>query len=179
MQTALFILGQLNDDDVERLIHEGLRHKYAAGEVLIRQGEPNEYLFIVLEGHVSISIAEIGAVGVAGSGEILGEMSMVESRPPSATATAVEDCYVLRLPYTKLRQWVQSDLGFGMRFYRALATVLSARLRRQGLADYNEEIGLLDDTRQKGELDANVLDSLHMAGERFDRLLKKMMTNQR
>ena len=179
MQTALFILGQLNDDDVEWLIREGVRHKYAAGEILIEQGQPNDYLFIVLEGHVSISIAGMGEVNVAGSGEILGEMSMVESRPPSATATAAEDCYVLRLPYVRLHRGVQNDLGFGMRFYRALATVLSARLRRQGLADYNEKTGLLDDEQQKGELDPNVLDSLHMAGERFDRLLKMMMTSRR
>ena len=177
MQKALFILGQLNDDDVEWLIKEGVRHKYAGGARLIEQGKPNEYFFILLEGHVSIAVEGFGEVAVESSGEVLGEMSLIDSRLPSATVTALEDCYVLRVAHETLRRQVREDLGFGMRFYRALATFLSERLRSSQLQlDFDEETPLDPHQEQKGELDVNVLDNIHVAGARFDRLLKRMMS---
>ena len=176
MQKVLFILGQLNDDDVEWLIARGVRARYPEGSRLIDQGRPNEDLFILLEGHVAISVAGVGEVDVAGSGEILGEMSLIDTRPPSATVTAIEDCYALRLSHDELRRQVQDDLGFGMRFYRALATFLSQRLRGERALDFTEETGLAEHQEQEGELDTYVLDNLHVAGARFDRLLKKMMS---
>ena len=39
-----------------------------------------------------------------------------------------------------------------------------------------QEIGLLPGQEQDGELDAYVLDNVQVAGARFDRLLKKMMS---
>ena len=176
MQNILFILGQLNDDDVEWLISEGVRARYAKGERLIEQGRPNEHLFILLEGHAAISVTGVGEVDIATSGEILGEMSLVDTRPPSATVTAIEDCYALRLSHDKLRRQVQIDLGFGMRFYRALATFLSQRLRGRRALEFTEETGLDEHLEQDGELDVFVLDNIHVAGARFDRLLKKMMS---
>lgn len=175
MQKVLFILGQLNDDDVEWLIGQGVRRKVPRGERLIVQDESNDHLYIVLEGHVSVSVKGLGEVDVLGSGEILGEMSMVESRPPSATVTTLEDCYLLALPHAALRQHVQENLGFGMRFFRALAMFLSQRLRHERTPDFDSSIGLLHDQEQDGELDAYVLDSLQMAGARFQRLLRRLM----
>ena len=168
---ALYILGQLNDDDIEWLIAEGDRHKYPRGSRLIEQDGANEYFFILLEGHVSVTIEGMGEVDVAGSGEILGEMSLVDSRASSATVTAIEDCWVLRLTHEELRRHTEQDFGFGMRFYRALTVFLSRRLRSQAFLEFSEEIGLVEGQEQKGELDM-----VHVAGARFDRLLKKMMS---
>ena len=178
MQTILFILGQLNDDDLEWFIERGERRKFPRGATLIEEGEPNDCFFILLEGHVSVSVEGKGEVDVLGSGEVLGEMSLVESRPPSATVTALETCYLLALPHAVLRQHVEEDIGFGMRFYRALATFLSQRLRGEHAAEFDREVGLLADREQEGELDGPVLDTVQMAGARFDRLLKKMMSGR-
>lgn len=176
MQKVLYILGQLNDDDVEWLSDAGERRKYGRDALLIEQGVPNDDLFIVLQGFVAVVVEGVGELHVLGSGEILGEMSLVDSRPPSATVVARGDVYVLSLPFETLRRHVETDLGFGMRFYRALATFLSQRLRNERTPDFNREIGLLADQEQDDELDAYVLDNLQVAGARFDRLLKKMMS---
>ena len=176
MQKILFILGQLNDDDVEWLITEGERRKFPQGVSLIEEGQKNDFLYILLEGYVSVSVEGKGELDVLGAGEVLGEMSLVDSRPPSATVTALEDCYVLALSHRELRGQVEQDHSFGMRFYRALATFLSQRLRTEHAAEFDEDIGLLDGREQEGELDANVLDTVQMAGARFDRLVKKMMS---
>lgn len=176
MQKVLYILGQLNDADVEWLIREGVRRRIPQGAHLIEQNRSNDHLYIMLAGHVSVSVEGLGEVDILGSGEILGEMSMVDSRPPSATVTAVEESDVLSLPHDTLRRHVQEDLGFGMRFFRALAMFLSQRLRHERTPDYDEVVGLLANEEQDGELDALVLDNLQVAGARFNRLLKKMMS---
>ena len=176
MQKVLYILGQLNDADVEWLIREGVRERYAKGEVLIEQGRPNESLFVLLEGHVAVSFQRTGTTEVLGSGEILGEMSLIDARLPSATVTAMEPCYALRLEHAWIRRRVEEDLGFGMRFYRALATFLSHRLRGEQVLPFDAATGLLEGREQTGELDAFVLDNLHVAGARFDRLLKQLMS---
>ena len=152
MQKVLYILGQLNDDDVEWLIERGVRRKIDRGTHLIEQGTSNDHLYIVLQGHVSVQVEGRGEMDVLGSGEILGEMSMVDSRPPSATVVAVEDCHVLSLAHEAIRQHVQDDLGFGMRFFRALATFLSQRLRHERTPDFDEAIGLLAD-QETGDAD--------------------------
>ncbi len=175
MRKALFILGQLNDADVEWLSETGVRRRHGAGEALLEQGEVNEHLFIVLEGHVSISVAG-REVEILGGGELLGEMSMIDTRRSSATVRALDECYTLCVPHEELRRQVQRDLGFGMRFYRALATFLAQRLRNERTPDFTKEIGLLEDQEQDDELDVFVLDNLQVAGERFARLLKKMMS---
>ena len=176
MQKILFILGQLTDVDVEWLIQSGVRRKFPRHTHLIEEGQPNDHFFILLDGHVSVSVDGKGEVDVLGSGEVLGEMSLVDSRPPSATVTALEDCYALTLSHEELRRHVEENHDFGMRFYRALATFLSQRLRGEHAAEFNDEVGLLTDREQEGELDGYVLDTVQMAGARFDRLLKKMMS---
>jgi CRP/FNR family cyclic AMP-dependent transcriptional regulator len=71
------------------------------------------------------------------------------------------------------------DTGFSSRFYRSIAIFLSERMRslvgQMGYGDPSDEtssdLGELD----PDELDANVLDNVHLAGARFERLLAKLM----
>jgi hypothetical protein len=70
-------------------------------------------------------------------------------------------------------QKIESDVAFGCRFYKALAVFLADRLRQMGQrSNANEELDLAGDTISKDELDPAILDSVSMAGERFDRFLK-------
>jgi CRP/FNR family cyclic AMP-dependent transcriptional regulator len=75
-----------------------------------------------------------------------------------------------------LQQKLAADIAFASRFYRALAILLSDRLRAtERRAAYGQEQGLEDEgMRLKDELDVGVLDQLSIAGERFDRLLKSI-----
>ncbi|MEI8394984.1 MAG: cyclic nucleotide-binding domain-containing protein [Rhodospirillaceae bacterium] len=176
MRKVLVILGQLWDEDVEWLAGAGRRVGIPAGRVLIEQGRKTESLYIILDGQVGVSLRNVGEIAVLGSGEILGEMSLVDSRPPSATATAKTDVAVLELSKTALAEKLDSDLGFSARFYKALATFLSERLRGtvQTLG-YGKNSTLDEDEETGGELNIAVLDNLHLAGGRFDRIIKRLM----
>ena len=95
----MFIFGELSDNDVDWMMAAGTREQIPPGAVLIQEGKPVETLYIVLEGLLRVSVESEGSHELArlGSGEIVGEMSFVDARPPSATVKALENSTVLSI----------------------------------------------------------------------------------
>lgn len=177
MKKVLFIFGQLLDRDVDWMITFGRTRKVRAGEVLIPERTTLDELFIVLAGEFSVRVAALGnrEVGRATSGEILGEMSFVDARRTSASVTARVDSTVLAISRSDISKKLESDPAFGARFYRALALLLSDKVRaRSGLLPHGDEGMLDEDTTAPDELDTNVLNEVHLAGARFDEMLKRL-----
>jgi CRP/FNR family transcriptional regulator, cyclic AMP receptor protein len=173
MRKVLYIFGLLTDADVDWMARVGVRIRAKDGEVLIEQDKPTDSIILLLEGQFSVTVKNVGVVARLGVGEIVGEMSLVDLAPPSATVAAQGECRVLLLNKNILLQKIESDAAFGCRFYKALAVFLADRLRQMGQRlNANEELDLTEDTVSKDELDPAILDSVSMAGERFDRLLK-------
>jgi CRP/FNR family transcriptional regulator, cyclic AMP receptor protein len=175
MRKVLYLLGQLNDDDVEWMARIGRRQRFDDGAALIRQGEPIAFLYIVLAGRLSVAYAGSGEVASVGVGEVFGEMSFVDAMPPAATVSAVSPVAVLALDKRELQRRIDADPAFGCRFYRAVAIFLSDRLRQARQQPGQHPASATDPA---GELDANVLDTLDQAGARFDRLLQALMANE-
>lgn len=176
MKKVLYILGELSDLDVDWLVANGRRERIPKNKVLIQEGTPIQALHIVLEGRFKVSIVGNNDLELArlGGGEILGEMSFIDARPPSATATAIEDSLVLTVHRRSLEEKLKLDTGFAARFYRAVATFLSDRLRMTvGRLGYGA--ASQDDGDAQDELDPNVLDGVSRAGARFDRMLKRLI----
>ena len=178
MRKSLYILGQVNDADVEWMIAFGERRTVQPGEVIIRQGQPVEDLYLTVEGTFTVIDERAGGQELArlDSGEIVGEMSFIDANPPSATVTSVHGGVVLALPRTVLQQKLDDDAAFAARFYRAIAAFLSDRLRatvtRLG---YGEGEQTLDESlTEEDELDASVLDTVHLAGERFKLIVERL-----
>ncbi len=174
MRKVLYILGQLSDSDVDWLARSGKRVKHAKGAELIKFGVGLGQLFFILDGEVSICTNKGFELARVGSGEILGEMSLVDSRPPSASAVVVSDAYVLTLEKSVLLEKLENDTGFASRFYRAIAVFLSERMRSTvGKMGYGDDAP--EEEIDGDELDSNVLDNVHLAGARFERLLQQLM----
>ena len=178
MRKVLFILGALNDDDVEWMIDVGHKEEFTESQILVQEGKQVDTIYIVLQGKLAVLAQALGdkEVNRLGAGEIVGEMSFVDSRPPSTTVRAIEDTIVLSIPRDKLSIKLERDAAFGARFYRAIAISLSDRLRHT--MDYfggRVTEGLDEDIFEEDELDPGVLDNVYLAGIRFDRILKRLM----
>jgi CRP/FNR family cyclic AMP-dependent transcriptional regulator len=176
MRKALFFLGVLNDSDLDWLIAQGTKADIAAGSFLIHQGQLIDSMFIVLDGLFSIttSLAPGQEVARLKSGEVLGEMSFLDSRPPSASVRAVEKSSVLAIPKKRLTEKLESDVAFAARFYRALGVFLSDRLRStHALLGYggNQPVSAKEFA---DEIDPETLDKVELAGARFDWLQRKL-----
>ena len=175
MRKVLFILGQLNDSDVEWLATHGTRRPIADGEIIVREGSVIDSLFITLSGQFRVSLGDDQEVARLGAGEVVGEIAFVDAAPPSATVTAVGPAVVLALPKALLQQRLSADTPFAARFYRALAIFLADRLRattRQ--LGYGATGDLDNEAVLEGELDIGTLDTLSQAGDRFTRLLQRL-----
>ncbi len=176
MRKVLVILGQLLDEDVEWMARVGRRLRVPAGTRLIEQGRQIGSVYILLDGRVNVTVRDVGVVNELSSGEVLGEMSMIDSRPPSATVTAVTDAVVLELANADLAEKLERDIGFAARFYKALATFLSERLRGTvSRLGYGKGASLDEDAEVDGEINLAVLDNLHLAGGRFERIMKRLL----
>jgi CRP-like cAMP-binding protein len=173
MRKVLYILGQLSDPDMDWIGSVAVKKLLSPGEVLIKQGEPVDAVYIVLEGNLSVRAQNGGENEIArlGAGEIVGEMSFIDARPPLATVVALEFSLVLSVSRTHLTAKLEQDAAFAAHFYRALAIFLSYRLRDTvGMLGYgaHRQVSPVSDE----ELDDNLLDTVHLAGSRFERLLK-------
>jgi CRP/FNR family cyclic AMP-dependent transcriptional regulator len=177
MRKVLYLFGQLNDDDVEWMISAGRKRAVARGDMLIQQGIPVDALFILLEGRLSVLLGrQEREIARLNAGEIVGEMSFVDARPPSATVRGFEDCTVFALSKPVLADKLDRDLGFASRFYRALAIYLSTTVReRHRMLGYGEGVESDDLEDDVDELDPNVLDTVALAGDRFDRMVKRLL----
>jgi CRP-like cAMP-binding protein len=162
MRKVLLIFSELTDGDVEWLSKAGERIRVAAGTTLVPLGARLDSIWFVLDGAVTVHTAKGATLATMGSGEIIGEMSV----------KVASDATFLRIADDKVRAKVAGDLAFAARFYRALCVFLASRLRsntrRMG---YGDDAG---DADAKDELSEDLLDNVHLAGARFDRMLKRL-----
>jgi CRP-like cAMP-binding protein len=179
MRKVLYILSALSDSDIDWMTRHGRKQDLRKGTVLIEEGKPIETIFITLDGLFSVSLSAASGKETATlhAGEILGELSFLDSRPPSATIKAETDVSVLSIPKRLLVEKLEEDLGFAARLYRAIGIFLASRLRRseQRLGEGNPNI-LDEESEFEGELAPDVLEHVTLAGARFEWMLKRLRT---
>lgn len=177
MKKIFFLLGELDDDDIDWMVAIGNREEVAAGTVLIEEGKPIDTLHILLEGTLSVSVSALEGKTIARlkSGAVVGEMSFADARPPSATVEAVENSLVLSVPRSKLVEKLQKDEGFASRFYRAIAIFMSTRLRGTvRYLGYAKGQLLTEDFESEEDMSPETLDNVPLAQARFDWLLRRL-----
>src|SRR5436190_2159435 len=129
MRKVLFIFGELSDTDVDWLAKAGEKANIPAGTVLIPVGARVDHLYILLDGQLQIKAANGTFIAKLESGEVVGEMSLVDPAPTSVSVEVAVDSLLFRVPDTKLRQKLAADTAFASRFYRAICIFLADRLR--------------------------------------------------
>jgi len=172
MRKVLLIFSELTDGDVDWLSKSGERVHVDAGATLVPLGARVENIWFVLDGALSVHTAAGTQLALMGSGEIVGEMSLVDPAPTAVSVRVASDATLLKISDAAVRAKLADDPAFAARFYRALCVFLASRLRsttrRMG---YGTDV---EDENAKDELTDDLLDNVHLAGARFDRMLKRL-----
>lgn len=106
-----------------------------AGAVIFRQGDPGEEMFVISAGRVSLRLGSEGherEIAVLGPGEFFGEMSLLGTRPRTATAVATADTALLPVRRETFGLMMQDDLEVVFRMLDVLG-------RRLGETDRHVE----------------------------------------
>ncbi len=143
---AFALLEGLTPDELARIRRHFVRREFSADEVLFREGDPGDRLCLLARGAVEISILVPGGararIVTNAEGSEFGEAALLDGRPRSATAQAVEPTTVYELTRTALDEIARSEPAIAIRLYTNLARLMAIRMR-----ETNEILRGLEDSR--------------------------------
>jgi CRP/FNR family transcriptional regulator, cyclic AMP receptor protein len=106
-----------------------LGRDFSAGNVLFREGEHGEDMYVIQSGLVQIRRlvgGEERPLATLGRGEFLGEMAILNGKPRTATAVVLEDARCLVIDAATLEQMVVSNAEIALRLVKRLARRLDS-----------------------------------------------------
>ena len=124
---ALF--GGLLPDQISKILpHITADEPYKAGEKIIAEGKPNDKIYFILEGRVSVEKRGI-PLAELGEGETFGEMEVLDVMPAAATIKAIGDTKTMSISNKALREIYKIDIHSFSLMIMNLARDLSRRIR--------------------------------------------------
>ena len=123
-----------NLDEAERaqILMIGLVRQVKGGEVIFREGDAGDGLFIVLKGSVRISKRSATgeeALAVLEPPSFFGEMALIDLAARAADAIANEPSELFFIPLQDLRSLIEVQHKIALKLLYALCEVLAQRLR--------------------------------------------------
>ncbi len=113
----LFI--NLENEIISNIARRICLHRYEAGECLIKKGEPGQYMLIIRQGKVKVSLEDRDIE--LGKGEVIGEMALLSGTPSKADVVAKTDTDALAL--------YRDDFQILMEQHTELATVMTELMK--------------------------------------------------
>ena len=124
------LFAELDDGSAEALEKAMGTLRLSKGEILFREGETEDRLYVVVAGKIKLgrsgSAGRENLLAVLGPGQMFGELSVFDPGPRSTTATAVTAVEVRTLEHDELMRWIEGHPEVA----RSLLGQLAARLRR-------------------------------------------------
>ena len=106
-----------------------LARDFRTGDVLFREGEQGEQMYVIQSGLVQI-LKRVGAderpLATLGRGEFLGEMAILNGKPRTATAVVLEDAHCLVIDAATLEQMISTNTEIALRLVKKLARRLDS-----------------------------------------------------
>ncbi len=131
--TRINLFENLSGHELEKILKICVKHTFAKGTVIFKEGEAGDRCYIITTGAVRISkfIPNIGeeALTVLKPGDYFGEMALIDNFPRSAHAIANDDVDVFVINKTELDRLLISDRDLGYKIFWTFTRTLSKRLR--------------------------------------------------
>ena len=123
------LLAGLSDDDWAALSGRLRRVEVKRGDTVFHEGDPGDSLYVVTSGKLKITTGTADGrenlLAVLGPGELLGELSLFDARPRTATATALTGSTLACLGAGAFHEYLEQRPNVAS----ILLTVLAGRLR--------------------------------------------------
>jgi CRP/FNR family cyclic AMP-dependent transcriptional regulator len=127
-------IGHLKEDDRDLLSSYGEFFPGHPGNVIILEGDIQTDVFVVISGKLEVRAKQADGsdtlLAHVVPGETLGEISLFNPGPATATVTALEFSQLWRIADTDLISFMEENPGAGNVLLRTLTTILAQRLRQ-------------------------------------------------
>lgn len=124
------LFSRLGWEELRELALQGQEQRFSPGELIVRQGEPASGLFVIGLGRVRVfRVSEDGqqaTLEILGAGECIGEVAVLDNRPRSASAVAMDHAACVYLPRAEFIAAMQRSAAAMW----ALVRLLCHRMRR-------------------------------------------------
>jgi CRP/FNR family cyclic AMP-dependent transcriptional regulator len=173
---ALGVLAGLSDRSLANLAAFGSYHRLTAGFEIIHEGDPQDRFYVVVSGLLAVSARAGGKdveLSVAKAGECLGEVSLLEPGPASASVRVVEDATLWSMDIGDLRAYLAEHAGGAGALLMGMATCLSKRLRQANHLIAQHHVAPVE-TLPKGRERAITATNAPVHPGFFERLKKKL-----
>jgi CRP/FNR family cyclic AMP-dependent transcriptional regulator len=134
MVSAMPLFAGLDASEIGALCQRMQLFDAQAGDTLINEGEPGDFMLLVLTGSVDVLRRNRynypSRIAVAAAGQALGEMSMFDGEPRFASCVALEPTRVAILERDAMMALLDAQPTLGKQVLLRLAQLLSERLRQ-------------------------------------------------
>lgn len=187
LQHSQLLIG-LNSQQLQCLLNSGEIEIYKDGDIIVKEGEIGDALYVILEGNVLISSPPDPEVAVLSGadtlvaqyeGDFFGEMSILDSEPRSATVSSEGDAKVLKIKRDKLEELFTQDRNLQLVLFINIARILSRRLRTTNIRKkyyikkYKEEVIALEESKKEEQILVEQAKQLAKVNQELKREIKQ------
>lgn len=115
--------------EIEKLSHYCGAYKADSGVVIFKEGEKSHFMCLLVDGRVNI-FKENKQVATIRTGKSMGEMSMVDGYPHSATAISDSDSEFILFTHFQFEHLCDENPAIGLKLYKVISKLMSLRLRQ-------------------------------------------------
>lgn len=124
------MFSRLTEVEIDHLLKVSEEKSFSKGEIIFREGDPGEHVYLIGSGVVTIALSGVGdhklPIETLGPGNFFGEMACIEHKPRMATVVVASDCELLLITSRFFHDLVNDNARFASRF----SLILSERLRK-------------------------------------------------
>ncbi|MBF0286486.1 MAG: SpoIIE family protein phosphatase [SAR324 cluster bacterium] len=124
-------LQHAGDEKITKLVNISSFQTANKGETLLRQGEKNEEVYLIVRGVISVYVDGEYIYNLGRIGDLFGEMSVITGAPSSATIRADEDLQMIKVSSSILKE-IQTDKDHELHaiLYEWFSHILSDKLHK-------------------------------------------------
>ncbi len=123
------LFAALPDEAQDAVMHQAAERTYRRGQVVFQKGDEGAYMAAVLSGRVRISDTSPDGrevtLNLIDAHEVFGEIALLDGKPRSADATALEETRLLLVERRHFLPWLTANNALALR----LIEILCERLR--------------------------------------------------